>query len=376
MGLPYSIPLRWRKSDEQKSPSRFYRACRDGDLALVQELLPTMTVKNIDRVENGSTALHSACYYGHAAVVDLLLKAGASRYPKNIRYKLTPLDEARNDEIRRLFSQVSSASSNRFVGTSFPIEWSLNTSEAVQWKSRLSKLLQPNRSFQETIQYLMDNYLRDQVLLPSAQLKPILAFFQSALEENDATHLVRAYTSNSAFSGIVNHHLAERLFQSFRREPMSGPLEQSVACLASIFLHRPELQTFSFTGEVYRGLLLSQADFDQYHIDQRLLNKSFLSTSKDPLVATIYAGLSVRNRARRSRDGDLLQFPVIFTYQIRNQGTALDISHLSNILSEQEVLIKPLRAFQVRAIRFNHDADIDVEIDLEECDDDESEMNV
>ena len=48
------------------SCSEFYMACRSNDLEKVQQLMKTLTLAEIDRLEpNGSTALHVAAYNGH-----------------------------------------------------------------------------------------------------------------------------------------------------------------------------------------------------------------------------------------------------------------------------------------------------------------------
>ncbi|CAF1642993.1 unnamed protein product, partial [Didymodactylos carnosus] len=42
----------------------------------------------------GSTCLHVACYYGHKELVQVLLDYGALTSIRNLRYNLTPYEEA------------------------------------------------------------------------------------------------------------------------------------------------------------------------------------------------------------------------------------------------------------------------------------------
>ncbi len=52
--------------------SEFYLACRNGDLATVQHLLPDMSDEQKNCLEsNAGTALHAATYFGHHAIVKM-----------------------------------------------------------------------------------------------------------------------------------------------------------------------------------------------------------------------------------------------------------------------------------------------------------------
>jgi hypothetical protein len=356
---------------QEKSLSNFYLACRDGNIEIVKNLLPLMSIEQINCFEpNGSTALHAASYYGHKEIVQILLISGASRSLRNLRHNLTAYEEARNDDIRRLFSRINLSSQGRFIGSSSKTEWSLDTSYAAEWKTHLSTLLKPKLSFQEIILFLQDNYLKDYVNLSSRELEKIIFFFRHAYENNNASFIVQAYTSPTQFYAIVNNHLAQYLLKCFRFDEEQNIIEQCVAHLASIFIHRSELRSMAFTGTVYRGLLLLQSDLEIYTDNKRLLNKSFLSTSKEPSVASIYAGCGDRNKIRTTVDKTPLQYTAVCIYKIRNPNTALDISSISEIPFEYEVLIMPLCAFQVQSIRKDiNNNEIQITIVLEECDD-------
>jgi hypothetical protein len=356
----------------QEQPlSDFYLACRDGNIEKVKKLLPSMSIEQIDQFEpNGSTALHAASYHGHAEIVQILLASGACRSLRNLRYNLTPYEEACNDDIRRLFSRIDFPSQARFIGSSSKTEWSLDTSYAAEWKTHLSKLLQPELSFQEIILFLQKNYFKDYVNLSSSEFERINFLFHRAYNENDARFIVKAYTTPTQFYAIVNIHLAEYLLKCFRFDDEQNIIEQCVAHLASIFIHRSELRYMTFTGTVYRGLLLFQSDLETYRNKKCLLNKAFLSTSKEPSVASIYAGFGDQTKMRTTIGRTPLQYTALCIYKIINVDTALDISSISEFPLEHEVLIMPLCAFQVQSVRRNDEDnnDIQFEIVLEECD--------
>lgn len=357
---------------QQKPLSDFYLACRDGNIEVVENLLPLMSIEQINCYEpNGSTALHAASYHGHIEIVRLLLLAGASRCLKNLRFNLTPYEEARNNDIRRLYARVNLPTQARFVGSSLKAEWSLDTFYAAEWKTHLSSLLQPELSFKEIILFLQENYIKDYVKLTPRELEKIILLFRCAYDHDDAIFIVQAYTSATQFYRIVNNHLEQYLLKCFRFENDQSIIEQCVAHLASIFIHRSELKSWEFTGTVYRGLLLVQSDFELYTENKYLLNKTFLSTSTEREVALVYAGTGNITQMRKSVDKNPLQFSALCIYKIKNPATALNISSISEIPCEREVLIMPLCAFHVQSVVKNVDDNDEAQfvITLEECDD-------
>ena len=98
--------------------SEFYLACRNGDLATVRQLLPKMSNEQKNCIEpNGSTALHAATYFGHHAIVKLLLENGCVTWVRN-SYKNTPYNEAQDHEMRQLFDRPNRMNEpNRFAST-------------------------------------------------------------------------------------------------------------------------------------------------------------------------------------------------------------------------------------------------------------------
>jgi hypothetical protein len=374
-----------RSDTSKKSPppiSVFYQACRRGDAEQVQQLLPSMTLDEINKIEsNGSTALHVACYYGHSDIVKLLLDAGASRSIRN-KHNMTPFDES-NAQIKNLFYRVNSTNNtkgdigtDRFTGLSVHNEWMVETKQAAEWKINLYNWLKIEQSFDEVITFLQQHYLIDHVFhaCQSEQEKNIIEwFFHQAVVEQDVRYIVKAYTSMTQFYTIVNNHLREFLLRFFRWDydaRHTNTLEKSVGYLASIFIYHPDLRSLSYTGLTYRGMKLSRDDLSVYTVGKRLLNKSFLSTSTDRQVAEMFAGEGASTNMRRNLNHDLLEHITFCTYKIKNPNTALNIGLLSVAPVENEVLIMPLCAFQVKSIKqhLGNDSRIHVEIELEECD--------
>ncbi|CAF4973810.1 unnamed protein product [Rotaria sp. Silwood1] len=342
-----------------------------------------MSLDDINKIEsNGSTALHVACYYGHYDIVKMLLDAGASRSIRNRQFSLTAFEEAHTDQIRRLFYRVnntnniiSDVDNDRFTGLSGHTEWVVESKQAADWKINLYKWLKLEQSFDEVIAFLNEHYIDDYVARAcnSDQDKQVIQWFfrQAALEQN-AQYIVKAYTSVTQFYTIVNTHMAKFLLRFFRWNydaRHANTLEKSVGYLASIFIYHPDLRSLSYTGTTYRGMILSQHDLSIYNVGKRLLNKSFLSTSLARHIAELFAGAGNSKSMRRNLNHELIQYMTLCIYNIRNPDTALQIGTISEVPLEQEVLIMPLCAFQIKSIRKNlgNESNIDVEIELEEC---------
>ncbi|CAF1583589.1 unnamed protein product, partial [Didymodactylos carnosus] len=124
------------------------------------------------------------------------------------------------------------------------------------------------------------------------------------------------------------------------------------------------------TGICYRGMLLTRNDLPKYIIGHRVMNKSFISTSRSRQVAEIYSGAEQQNYLRQTPDNRPIQISTFCTYIIRNKRTALNIKSLSLFEDEEEVLIVPFSAFEVTEVKQYHhskNARIMVELEFTEC---------
>ncbi|CAF0971591.1 unnamed protein product [Rotaria sordida] len=173
----------------------------------------------------------------------------------------------------------------------------------------------------------------------------VMKLFKEGAYENDMRQFIRAYTKSGHFSSTLNRQLAINILYYFGSTLDKTIDYRLVKCLidfVALFIYRKELQPCVFNGTVYRGALMTKADLSKYIVGSRIMNTSFLSTSKDIQVAEFYSGK------------DHKKFSVICTYEIRNinnRRTALDISSLSQFPHEREVLIIPFSAFHVKSVK-------------------------
>ena len=107
--------------------------------------------------------------------------------------------------------------------------------------------------------------------------------------------------------------------------------------------------------------MLNKEDLRCYTINNYILNRSFVSTSKDRTVATMFSGFEQNQNST--------QISVLFKYNIQSDRTGLDIECISSIEDEKEVIILPFSVFQVKdrkEIYSNESSQILHEIHLEE----------
>jgi hypothetical protein len=168
--------------------------------------------------------------------------------------------------------------------------------------------------------------------------------FEIGARENDIHYFIQAYTQTSAFNTTLNRHLADNVLYYFKSTLHDTVDYQLVKCLidfVTLFIYRQELRPYLFSGTVYRGMNISEKNLSKYVIGSRIVNTSFLSTSRDKHVAEIFCG--------QNQHG----FPVLCTYIIHNKNnrrTALNIESVSYFRQEQEVLILPFSPFYVESV--------------------------
>lgn len=305
----------------------------------------------MNRMElNGSTALHVASYQGHEKIVELLLEKGASSSTKN-KFNNTPLDETKTEKIKEMIHR--SMNNSRFVSDS--LEWIIPTNDADfqahQYMEKLKKYgKDPN--FHEFIVYIKEYYI-DKDLRHVERIDKIEKLFSEAIRTKDPVYLIRAYTAETGFYSTLNVQLAK-----LRMEDLTNENNLGRAYYIGIIAFHPNFEMFSYTGLVYRGMVITREDLQQYKTGTRILTKTFSSTSKEVHVALRFL--------KRNHDiGDRLT--TICTYQIRNERSALDIEHISLFPNEKEVLILPYSAFKIIDIQIDKEKSPNVEIKLKEC---------
>ncbi|CAF4246062.1 unnamed protein product, partial [Adineta steineri] len=132
----------------------------------------------------------------------------------------------------------------------------------------------------------------------------------------------------------------------------------SRAYYTGIIARHPKLETLSYTGVVFRGMMITNDDLKQYKIGTRILTKTFSSTSKQLNMALTFLDYNIDANDRLS---------VICRYEIRNQRTALNIEDISLFKEEREVLILPYSAFKIINIKFDKDNSPQITVELKEC---------
>jgi hypothetical protein len=325
-------------------------ACRDNDVAKLQELLRTLSVEEMNKLEpNGSTGLHVACFRGHQAVVKLLLKKGVSRRIMN-RFKCLPYDEAASDEIRQLFERIPGK--DRYVANSGRVEWVLVASNAYAMAARNIEATQQyadDHQFESYGRQIMDNYIRPH-FRDVENYQELLGFFKMALIEKDPRYLLKAYTAETGFYTKLNVDLAS--------ETDDGKLERKL--YIAILTFNPRFDQYRFSGEAYRGMRLTEDDLRDYAIGKKVMTKSFLSATTDKNEAKYF----VKKIERNNIHGQPVKIGVMCTYIIRDSRSSLDVHNISEYPKEKEVLIFPYAVFTVTNIHRSPQDHGDEQIDI------------
>ncbi|CAM4823803.1 unnamed protein product [Rotaria magnacalcarata] len=255
--------------------SELYLACRNGDIKKVAQLLTRLNTANINRLEpTGSTSLHAASFFGHKTIVQILLQNGAQSWTVN-KYKMTPYEEAANDEIRSLFHRPLETDSNRFVDddtnndcleliSEKKIEENTNVNIPNGWiegyknigKDFESKGIKFIVRAQITKYYLTslqrsDDCARElrrilKLSVPSnhPDYKTACRLFDEYCSRNQIEHLIRLYTLETEFYYALHSNV-----EIFTVE---------------IYSQLQNLKDRFFQGQTYRGLSMTTKDIDDY----------------------------------------------------------------------------------------------------------------
>jgi hypothetical protein len=332
---------------QSSAASDFYYACRNGLTDVVKQQLPNMTIEEVDRVQaNGSTALHAASYYGHIEIVKLLLEKGASRSIQN-NHKCLPYDEAKKEEIKKLFIRPLNRFSNDESGH---INWMKCDVAAEQlakdYRFRHTGFGWTSKNIEHRMKYIKDE-------MSHTEQQRIRAFLNQV--KHDPKSLLRAYTVESDFYVKLNKDLATRHFDQGTNFGLTYFID--------FFYNHPEFQSLSFKGKVYRGMTVTHDDLKEYSAGNKIMNKAFLSTTTDRHTAEQFAKKEANNR--QTQDGNYVKLSSLCSFEIINHRTGLNIESLSEYQHEKEVLIGPYTAFLIIAVR--RIASNYAEIDLREC---------
>ena len=331
--------------------SQFYLACRNNQIRKVKEYLRKMTLDQIDQIEpNGSTALHVASYRGYPLIVELLLKAGADRSIPN-KYNCLPFDEAKNDQIKKLFLRQSNQ--NRFATNQGHILWDFINEDAfnhsIQERMFIKSIydnITGTTSIETMFEKIEKNYIR-QGLNNIQGIEHIQRFFQRATKELDPIWIIKAYTAETDFYKVLNTEIACGTTQ----------YQMERKYLITLLYHHPKLNQFNFIGNSYRVVQMTDHQIKTYQINSTLMTKSFFSSSIDQKITEYFLiekqiqFKQTSTLQRKRLDGTIIQSWVMFIYHIKHQRTALHIENISQYANEGEILIMPFTLFTIQNIQ-------------------------
>ncbi|CAF3054686.1 unnamed protein product, partial [Rotaria sp. Silwood2] len=326
---------------------------------------------------NNRTALHVAALYGHAEVLELLLAhENINKSIKN-QWDCITKDEAPAD-LKFLFDKISTIDKTDIIN-----EYNDYVEESMEWfdtykhayriayenhtylKRWLTKV-----SFARLVAEIDTGYI-DSIDFGSDQINQKLLiknYMKQAMENNDPTPLIRAYTEKTCFVTKLNEDLAN-VGSNFRFE-ISFAMSNTVYrdndspkgfgqyIFVAILSHHPQLQQYRhYIGTTYRGMYVKNSDLDEYEEGKSILTRTFLSSSTDQTVAQNF----LMNHSHNLKSNH----QVICTYHIQNPCQAIDVHTISTYPNENEILIIPFTTFKITSVKKNLDGVSYIE--LHEC---------
>ncbi|CAF0838826.1 unnamed protein product [Adineta steineri] len=337
-----------------------YKACKDNEISKMKEYLQNIDIKILnERISNGSTPLHIAAYNGHNEIVRLLLKAGASRTIRNRPYKLTPYEEARTQSTKDLFRiKLDQDKSDRFISNDVYIEWMTTSRNPAQKRIYLREKLNQlkaykNKDVDDVYKELVERmYAYIDTLSLTNNMKQIAQqYFVEMRETLDPVYIIKAYTSGTGFHKYYNEFIAQHAIDFFDPFSIDIHIDYSlVKCLmtaTAIVMCSKRFYKYRYCGQTYRGMTITEKDLYKYVVRSKIMNKSFLSTSKSKEIAEVFSGCVQEQLPIQTTD-----IAAFCTYIIKNSETALDLEKISEFgEAESEVLILPFSIFEVKSVQ-------------------------
>ncbi|CAF2766099.1 unnamed protein product [Rotaria sp. Silwood2] len=329
--------------------SDLYLACCNGDIAVVERLLPVTPLKVLNYVEpDGNTCLHAASSRGYNNIITLLLRHGASRRVQD-RNGRSPLEIARTGDVAKLFARPVEAAEKRFSASpAQQPEWQFENDRAESFSRAIHWGCIKDRGIKKTVEKIRKAGMLDNDGEESTGI--VQDYFNNALQEKNPIYLLTAYTVENKFYKLLNREMAtgnsRQVFEKLRGK--------WTGYYTGIIARNSAFDNFRFSGQTYRGMEITQSDFAQYKIGTALSNKSFQSTSKSWKIAKGFACPS------QPRPGRL---PVVIIFTITDRRSALSIDAISYYQNEEEVLVLPGTLFIVSNI--NQD-EFPYEVELEQ----------
>ncbi|CAF1209220.1 unnamed protein product [Adineta steineri] len=355
-------------------------------------------IRTINRLSSdGRVVLHFTHCSGNNEIIQFFFTNEAFTSLAYISSQLTLYNKSKRNEIKQLFLKTYNLHNfQEEIPDNNYIIWSISDDNLIKKGKEFREQIDLYKTYDnqhhlitklliEIVEYYLNEYLIQQEYFSKDNIEKVKDCFTKAIEEqNYLKYFIKAYTFTNNFHHVLNKHLALYILHYFDTRPYSStPVEyRLINCLVHIvtlLINHPDVRQYKYKGVTYRGMLMSPNDLKPYRIGNYILNKSFVSTSKDPAVARMYAGTGQENVLGRILNyHDPSEVPVILKFTIKQDDTGVDIKHMSMVEDEEEVLILPFSVFQVKD-RIENGANTDspglIEIYLEQCEDNEQVNN-
>ena len=307
-------------------PNPFYLACSEKNIQKARQTARYVYLNEADNDRN--TPLHIACRNGDIELVKLLFRYRADRTIKN-KQDLTAEQMATTDEIKQLFkNQTRPKTESDHFGTTEPdVEWMDNYKNAY-------RIAYENREHMKRwllkvpLKKLLDEidigYI-DKMEFSSDKCKQeIKDYLQMVIDYEQPAGLITAYTTGgTCFCTKLNYDLAEIgsnfRFLSTQNLFNSGYLDNEAPkglgahIYAAILSNHSIFQSRYHTGITYRGMSLTPNGLAQYKINDIVLTRSLLSTSKVKQKAELFLATTGNQNQPNSIDGEI---SVMCVYQV------------------------------------------------------------
>lgn len=319
-----------------------HRIFQDEITHIFKRQIPLVVVKNDKNFHPNSSWLNLIC---NAASTQLISYNSADFKEKlSEAIASTQWDLPSNKMTIDITTSTENTRRQRFLG--HVQEWNVSFRDPALVSHNYRKFISDPIRFESNVKLRDFFYHYGRVYFKKADIHNLL---NKAMKENDVRYFVQAYTSSTEFNKILNQHLAMNVLYYFGPnldENIDYRLVKSLIDFVTLLAYRRELSPYLFAGTVYRGVAMSKSDLHKYVAGARIMNTAFLSTSTDKQVAEIFSGIAQA------------QFAVICEYIIKNKAhtrIALDISNLSSIPDEREILILPLSPFRIQSVTHSVD---------------------
>ncbi|CAF1179213.1 unnamed protein product, partial [Rotaria sordida] len=267
------------------SINSLYVVCKNNDIGRVRELLQALTADELnEQGPNNRTALHIAALYGHAEVLELLLTHKSINQSIKNQWGCVAKDEA-PAHLKFLFDKIPTIDKTDTIN-----EYNDCVEESIEWFDTYKhayRIAYENHThlkqwltkvpFARLVEEIHAGYI-DKIDFGSDQIDQKLLiknYMKQAMENNDPTPLVRAYTEKTRFVTKLNEDLAN-CGSDFRFE-ISFAMSTTVYrdndppkgfgqyIFVAILSHHPQLQQYRhYIGTTYRGMNVKNSDLDQY----------------------------------------------------------------------------------------------------------------